>query len=149
MKLTAVIVSFLLSFNGVVEAAPTLKEQKQINCIATAVYFEARGSSTEGQAAVGQVIRNRVNSVGFPQTYCGVVYQKGQFSWTKHKNLKIKDQKSWEEAKKIAVVTYYLGWPDSLIGNSTYFHSGKKPYWTKSVSKVTKIDGHKFYQIKS
>lgn len=143
------ILTSLLTLPWLSQASSVSKDAKQINCIATAVYFEARGSSTEGQAAVGQVIRNRVNSVGFPQTYCGVVYQKGQFSWTKHKNLKIKDHKSWEEAKKIAAVTYYLGWPDSLVGNSTYFHSGKKPYWTKSVSKVTKIDGHKFYQIKS
>lgn len=149
MKLTALLVSFLLSFNGDLHASPSLKEQKQINCIATAVYFEARGSSPEGQAAVGQVIRNRVESEKFPTTYCGVVYQKGQFSWAKHKNLKIKDQESWNHAKKIAAITYYIGWPNDLVGNSTYFHSGKKPYWVKEYKKYTKIDGHKFYQIKS
>lgn len=149
MKLTALLVSFLLSFNGTASAAPTIKEQKQIKCIATAVYFEARGSSPEGQAAVGQVIRNRVHYDGFPHTYCGVVYQKGQFSWSKNKNLKIKDQESWEYAKKIAAITYYIGWPESLVGNALYFHSGKKPYWAKEYEKTVKIDGHRFYKIKS
>lgn len=149
MKLTTLLVSFFLSINGDIHAPPTKQEQKQINCIATAVYFEARGSSTEGQAAVAQVIRNRVNSDKFPLTYCGVVYQKGQFTWTKHKNLKIKDQEAWNTAKKIAAITYYFGWPYELVGNSTYFHSGKKPYWTKVLNKVVRIDGHKFYEIKS
>lgn len=140
------ILTSLLTLPWPSQASSVSKDAKQINCIATAVYFEARGSSPEGQAAVGQVIRNRVESEKFPTTYCGVVYQKGQFSWAKHKNLKIKDQESWNHAKKIAAITYYIGWPNDLVGNATYFHSGKKPYWTKSVKKVTKIEGHKFYE---
>lgn len=148
MKLVLILASFLSSFNVGTEPTSIKQEQKQINCIATAVYFEARGSSTEGQAAVGQVVRNRLKSAKFPNTYCKVIYQKGQFSWTKHKNLKIKDQKSWEEAKTIAVVTYYFGWPYGLVKDAVYFHSGKKPYWAKAYEKTVKIEGHKFYQIK-
>lgn len=149
MKLTALFVSFLFSFSGPVNAAPTLKEQKQIKCIATAVYFEARGSSSKGQAAVGQVTRNRVNKSTFPSTYCKVIHQESQFSWTKYKNLKIKDKDAWDNARKIATVTYYLGWPDSLVGNATHFHSGKRPYWAKNMKKVAEIDGQKFYEEKS
>lgn len=149
MKLVMFLTSFLLSFNGKVSASPSNYDNKEINCIARAVYFEARGSSAQGQAAVGQVIRNRVKSDKFKSTYCGVVYQKGQFSWTQYKNLKIKDQESWNNAKKIATVTYYFGWPYELVKDALFFHSGKKPYWAKAYEKTVKIDGHRFYKIKS
>lgn len=149
MKLAVILTSFLLAFNGPVDAAPSLKEQKQIKCIATAIYFEARGSGTKGQAAVGQVTRNRVENPTYPKTYCKVIHQEAQFSWTKYKNLKIKDKEAWENARKIATVTYYLGWPDSLVGNATHFHSGKRPYWAKHMKKVAEFDGQKFYETKS
>ena len=50
-------------------------EQRERRCLATAIYFEARGEPVSGQVAVGQVIMNRVRSPLFPQTICGVVYQ--------------------------------------------------------------------------
>ena len=50
-------------------------EERERRCLATAIYFEARGEPVEGQIAVGQVIMNRVRSPQFPETICGVVYQ--------------------------------------------------------------------------
>ena len=50
-------------------------EERERRCLATAIYFEARGEPIRGQIAVGQVILNRVRSPQFPQTICGVVYQ--------------------------------------------------------------------------
>ncbi|HZZ88499.1 MAG TPA: cell wall hydrolase, partial [Caulobacteraceae bacterium] len=46
-----------------------------LQCLTAAVYYEARGESREGQAAVAQVVLNRVRSPAFPKTVCGVVYQ--------------------------------------------------------------------------
>ena len=54
-------------------------EERERRCLATAIYFEARGEPVQGQIAVGQVILNRVRSPNFPETICGVVYQ-GQMS---------------------------------------------------------------------
>lgn len=50
-------------------------ETRERRCLATAIYFEARGEPVRGQVAVGQVILNRMRSPLFPQTICGVVYQ--------------------------------------------------------------------------
>ena len=61
---------------------------KEIKCLATAIYHEANAESVKGQIAVANVIMNRVESKDFPNSVCGVISQKGQFSWynkTKHK----------------------------------------------------------------
>jgi N-acetylmuramoyl-L-alanine amidase len=51
-------------------------------CLSSVIYHEAKGEPLNGQIAVAQVVVNRVNSNGkFPNTVCGVVKQRGQFSW--------------------------------------------------------------------
>src|SRR5438105_10545342 len=58
---------------------------EQGNCLATAVYFEARGESLEGQLAVARVVMNRAAAAGrYPPDYCGVVKQHAQFSFVRH-----------------------------------------------------------------
>jgi N-acetylmuramoyl-L-alanine amidase len=55
---------------------------RELECLATGVYFEAKSEPLAGQLAVGQVIANRAASGGrFPSTYCGVLFQRGQFSF--------------------------------------------------------------------
>src|SRR5215217_6545414 len=44
-------------------------------CLATAIYFEARGEAYRGQVAVAQVVMNRVKDHRYPNTICGVVFQ--------------------------------------------------------------------------
>ncbi len=46
-----------------------------VNCLAKAVYYEARGESAEGQAAVAQVVLNRTHRPSYPSNVCGVVFQ--------------------------------------------------------------------------
>ncbi|AFQ22238.1 endolysin [Pectobacterium phage My1] len=146
LLLTLLLTTSIPSVDGVTKSA---KDAVQIDCIARAIYFEARGSSLEGQATVGQVVRERVHNDKFPNTYCSVVYQPNQFSWTKNKKLKITNEKAWNKAKKLAEITYYQGWPEDLTHGALYFHSGKDPYWAKSFDKTKKIDGHKFYKPKT
>ena len=57
---------------------------EQGNCLATAVYFEARGESLEGQLAVARVVMNRASSERYPPDWCGVVKQHAQFSFVRH-----------------------------------------------------------------
>ena len=55
---------------------------RELECLATGVYFEAKSEPLAGQLAVGQVIANRTQSGGrFPDSYCGVLFQRGQFSF--------------------------------------------------------------------
>ncbi|WDR22169.1 hypothetical protein PJM41_0084 [Salmonella phage vB_SenS_UTK0009] len=122
-------------------------DSKQIDCIAKNIYFEARGEGTKGMIAVAQVTKNRVNSGKFPDSYCKVVYQSNQFSWTAKKPRVDKSDESWEVAKNLARVIYYVDLPQDPTYGALYFHSGKdKPYWTKKFKKTTKIKGHTFYK---
>src|SRR5690606_4966325 len=54
---------------------PAVFSAAEQKCLATAIYFEARGESLKGQAAVAQVVLNRVRNPAYPSTVCGVVYQ--------------------------------------------------------------------------
>ncbi len=83
------------------EAVSNSAPSKQINCLATAIYYEARGESTQGQKAVASVVINRVKSPRFPKTPCAVLYQKGQFSFI-GKGYPAPRGASWVSAQAIA-----------------------------------------------
>ncbi len=74
---------------------------KQIHCLATAIYYEARGESLQGQRAVASVVINRVNSPRFPKSPCAVLYQKGQFSFI-GKGYSAPRGQAWINAQTIA-----------------------------------------------
>ena len=128
-------------------------EQRERRCLATAIYFEARGEPVSGQVAVGQVIMNRVRSPLFPQTICGVVYQgqlqKGcQFSFTcDGKTDTPRNDAQWAQAQDISrkITAGELWLPE--VGYSTYYHANYvSPYWAGSMSKIDKIGRHIFYK---
>ena len=84
-------------------------------CLAEAVYFESRSEPEDGQAAVAQVILNRMSSGLYPASICGVVYQNRhrykacQFSFAcEGKSLRINDQSSWATATRIADEVLFL-----------------------------------------
>lgn len=130
---------------------------KQFNCLATAIYFEARGESDRGQAAVAQVVMNRVKSSLYPQTICGVVYQ----NHTQHNACqfsfacdgipdRINEPKAWTKAKKIAgqVLDGEIYLTD--VANATHYHATYVyPKWAKHMQRLTKIGLHVFYRFKS
>ena len=53
----------------------SIRSDEELKCLATAIYFEARGETEQGQLAVAQVVLNRVKNPAYPNTICGVVYQ--------------------------------------------------------------------------
>lgn len=128
-------------------------EQRERRCLATAIYFEARGEPVRGQVAVAQVILNRVRSPVFPETICGVVYQGQmhpgcQFSFTcdgHTDNPRNDDQ--WALAQDIAkqITAGELWLPE--VGYSTFYHANYvSPRWAGSMSKIDKIGRHIFYK---
>lgn len=113
-------------------------------CLAEAIYHEARGESHLGKLAVAQVVINRMRSPKFPKTVCGVVYQPGQFSWTRDKRL----------VRRLDVNTVYVadlalsGEHDLKHFPATYFHNHSvKPRWNNLI-KVKVIGHHTFYKEK-
>ncbi len=129
-----------------VSAPETLSPEME--CLAGAVYFESRGEPLAGQLAVAQVILNRAESRQFPSSYCGVVYQRSQFSFIKGGNMpRIKRGSSaWKRAKTVARIAHEGMW-DSQAGDSLYFHAKYvRPGWSrKKVARAT-IDSHIFYR---
>ena len=110
-------------------------------CLATAIYHEANAESVKGQIAVANVIMNRVKSKDFPNSVCGVISQKGQFSWynkTKHKY----NDKTVAVAEKVLAKRV-----NDVTNGALFFHSGKNPYWTKKMKMTKQIGNHKFYKI--
>jgi len=132
------------------------KISRERKCLAEAVYFEARSESAEGQAAVAQVILNRVRSGLYPASVCGVVYQNRhrhlacQFTFAcEGKSLRIADAESWETAKRVAREvtegTTYL----AEVGGATHYHADYvRPNWARRLKKMDVIGRHIFYKLK-
>jgi spore germination cell wall hydrolase CwlJ-like protein len=127
---------------------------KQQQCLASGIYFEARGESVKGQAAVAQVILNRVRNPAYPSTICDVVYQnedwrnRCQFSFACD-NIKdrIRSQEHWQMAKEVAMATTAgkIWLPE--VGSSTHYHAVYvRPNWARTMKKVGRIGLHVFYR---
>lgn len=128
--------------------------KKEQTCLATGIYFEARGESEEGQAAVAQVILNRVRAPSYPDTICGVVYQNAhwknrcQFSFACDGIPdRITNRRAYTVAERIALeVTNGETWL-AEVGSSTHYHATYvKPRWARAMDRVDKIGLHVFYR---
>ncbi len=133
---------------------PLVFSQKEQKCLATGIYFEARGESVKGQAAVAQVILNRVRNPAYPATICGVVFQnedwlnRCQFSFAcDGRKLRITEQKHWKIAQDVAIaVTAGKIWLPE-VGSSTHYHATYvNPRWARTMEKMKKIGTHIFYR---
>lgn len=130
---------------------------KELWCLATAIYFEARGESYRGQVAVAQVVLNRVKDYRYPNTICGVVFQNQnwrnacQFSFACDGIPEVvNDRRSWAQAEDIARRTtageLYL----TEVADATHYHATYvRPAWAPRMTKVTQIGLHIFYRFKS
>jgi spore germination cell wall hydrolase CwlJ-like protein len=120
---------------------------RELECLATGIYFEAKSEPLAGQLAVGQVIANRANSGGrFPSSYCGVLFQRGQFSFVHGRSLPSvpRSSRQWQTAVAIAkIVDRDL--KDSAVGNALFFHARYvSPGWR--LKRVASIGNHVFYR---
>lgn len=119
----------------------TLSKQ-QLECLSKAAYFESKGESDDGMLAVIHTTLNRVKDARFPNTICGVVHQKSQFSWVKH-NPKVKEKEQYERAKRLAQEAVDGKHRDTSRG-ALYFNSlHKRP---KGTVCTVRIGGHSFYK---
>ena len=138
-------------------AAPLPKSsysKRQQKCLTAGIYFEARGEPVRGQAAVSQVILNRVKNPTYPNTICGVVYQnkhwrnRCQFSFACDTiKDKVRDRKRWKVAQYVARETTEGRIWFKEVGSSTHYHATYvNPKWAKSMKKVGRIGLHIFYR---
>lgn len=130
---------------------PKATGDEQFTCLTKALYFEARGESPKGQAAVAEVILNRLDSPEFPKSICGVVEQANsngcQFSFVcdGFKD-RIREPEAWDRSAKIARAMLD-GADRSLTGGATYFHTpAVRPGWSRRFEKTARIGQHLFYR---
>jgi N-acetylmuramoyl-L-alanine amidase len=120
---------------------------REMECLAVGIYFEAKSESLDGQLAVGHVIANRAESRGrFPSSYCGVLFQRGQFSFVRGKSYPsvARSSRQWQNAVAIAkIVDQELH--ASPVPNALFFHARYvSPGWR--MKRVGSVGNHIFYR---
>jgi len=119
---------------------------EETRCLATAVFYEARSESLEGQLAVARVIINRSKSPRFTGSLCGVVRQPGQFGFVRRGVMPSADtgRPAWKTSVAVARVALENGWTSKAEG-ALYFHARRvSPGWARQ--RVAMIDNHIFYR---
>lgn len=130
--------------------------KREARCLAEAVYFEARGESEAGQAAVAQVVLNRVKSGLYPTSVCGVVYQNRhrykacQFSFAcEGRSLRVSDRASWSSAVRVATQVMDGAIYNAEVGGATHYHADYvRPFWANKLKKMDVIGRHIFYKLR-
>jgi spore germination cell wall hydrolase CwlJ-like protein len=118
-----------------------------LQCLTTALYFEARGEPVAGQAAVAEVILNRVDSPLYPASVCGVVGQGCQFSYAcDGRPDRMADPAARAVAARIAAAML-AGTPRLLTHGATHFHTpAVRPSWSRRFLRTATIGDHHFYR---
>ena len=132
---------------------PVPKSNKQMSCLAEALYFEARGEPIQGQLAVGEVILNRVEDTRYPSSICKVINQGTgrrfacQFTYSCDGKLEaVHERKPYEMALKIAKILMTTH-DRKMTRGSTHYHSNYvNPKWSKKFERVAKFGRHIFYR---
>jgi len=121
---------------------------EEANCLATAVYFEARGEALQGQLAVARVVMNRAASGKYPTSWCGTVKQPAQFSFVQHGRFPSVDEGSdaWRKAQGITRLAMANAVP-SLPTDVLWYHANYvAPSWGHRLTRVSQIGAHIFYR---
>ncbi|WP_404482168.1 cell wall hydrolase [Novosphingobium sp. BL-52-GroH] len=122
------------------------------DCLASAMLYEA-GDDRRGQAAIAQVVLNRVRHPAFPHSICAVVYQGSerttgcQFTFTCDGALRrIPSASAWHRART-AALAFLTGETYPAVGMATHYHTDwVHPYWSRSLDKIARVDSHLFFR---
>ena len=135
------------SLAALVAAQPSAADlSRELNCLAGAIYFEAKSESLAGQLAVGRVIVARSKSGRFPDSYCGVVFQRSQFSFVRGSTMPSipKASRQWKNAAAIAQIAHEGSWKSPTEG-ALFFHAAYvSPGWR--LKRLARVDNHVFYR---
>ena len=134
------------------KATPAMRA-RALDCLTSAIYYEAGQESVDGQRGVAQVVLNRVRHPAFPDSVCGVVYQGStrttgcQFTFTCDNSMERRPVPAlWNRARSVADAMLGGG-VYAPVGQATHYHADYVvPYWAASLVK-TRVEGvHLFYR---
>lgn len=131
-----------------------LESSRELECLTQAVYFEARGETPSGQAAVAQVVLNRVRHPAFPKSVCGVVFQGAgkrigcQFSFACDGSMRgRRESAAWNRAQRVATKALG-GFVMASVGEATHFHTTNvAPNWGPRLIRTAEVGMHVFYKF--
>ena len=129
------------------EHADVATDDSEHDCLASAVYFEAKGEPLEGQLAVAEVVLNRAASGKYPKSVCGVVTQRSQFSFVRGGRIPVapKASAAWRKAVAIARIAAD-DLSESRSADALSFHARRvSPRW-RGMERVATIGNHIFYR---
>ena len=137
----------------VLKVADVAEEGHALQCLSAAVYYEAASQDDDGEAAVAQVVLNRLRHPLFPKTVCGVVFQGSQkttgcqFTFTCDGSLnRAPSGEGWARAERIAERALH-GYVFKPVGEATHYHTmWVVPYWSPTLVKLTQVGAHIFYR---
>lgn len=120
-------------------------DDENLRCLAGAIYFESRGEPLAGQLAVAKVILNRAQSGRFGGSLCGVITQRGQFSFVRGGRVpSVSPNADYRLATAVAKVAMADAW-DSDADEALYFHARRAaPGWSRT--RIASIGNHVFYR---
>lgn len=138
------------------EAAKVRAGAAEHKCLAQAIYYEARSEPRVGQMAVADVVLNRVKSVTYPNSICGVVFQGAerktgcQFSFTCDGSMKRRlNARLWNQSQMVAAAAL-SGMRLAVTRQATHYHANYvNPYWAQTLTPTAVIGKHKFYRVKN
>ena len=166
-KLILIAVMAVLSTTAQAKDLFSQEKHPQAYCLALNIYYESRGSNLADQAAVADVVMNRVEDTRYPNTICDVVYQgvqkpswkdptkmvmvrnKCQFSWycDGKKDEPDFDSRTWRLALAHASILITERIVLDVTEGATHYHATYvRPEWAKTKTKTTRIDKHIFYR---
>ena len=136
--------------------------QKDTQCLAENIYFEARNQATAGWLGIAAVTINRVLLEKFPDSICEVVYQGPTYAWSDLPLLH-KCQFSWycdgveEDVEDIEMFFQIMYFSKLMLGSkgmmfdvtdgATHYHNDSvEPDWAKDMTRTVRIDNHIFYR---
>jgi len=133
--------------------ADAAAKTQALQCLASAVYYEAGNQDVDGERAVAQVVLNRVRHPAFPASVCGVVYEGStrttgcQFTFTCDGSLyRQPDADGWRRAYQVADAAL-SGFVYAPVGYATHYHANYVvPYWASTLAKSAIVGAHIFYR---
>ncbi|WP_258042916.1 cell wall hydrolase [Sphingomonas sp. NBWT7] len=147
---------------GIIPAAPftlrgasSLDRARALECLTSAIYYEAASEPDDGQRAVAQVVLNRVRHPAFPATVCGVIYQGSdrasgcQFSYACDGSMaRIPSRSAWARAARNAAAALG-GYVFAPVGLATHYHTyAVTPAWNRPLVMTDAIGAHFFHRWK-
>lgn len=119
---------------------------RELECLAVGIYYESKSEPLAGQLAVGQVIANRSHSGRFAPTYCGVLFQRSQFSFVHGHSYPTpaRGSRQWENAVAVAKIVDQKLHASSVPG-ALFFHAKRvSPNW--HLARLGSVGNHIFYR---